>query len=195
MKARAFAIGAAVLAVVAFTVGLVLQHEANFSNDYVKEQLSAHGIRFTPVVGLLPAQKKVPCLVHNAGKLLTTGAQAECYARYQIGIDLTMVDNGKTYFQDHYNGYLERVKMYTALKADPNATKPATQTAIKTSQRADAIANDLLAGEATKGLLLTAFGFSILGERAGQAALACFLIASALALAAIVLFAMSRRRR
>ena len=30
---------------------------------------------------------------------MTTGKQAECYAKYQIGIDLGLVDNGNTYFQ------------------------------------------------------------------------------------------------
>src|SRR4051812_46229029 len=95
MKNRGLVIGAALLAVAAFAVGLVLQHESDFSNSYVKSQLVAHGIRFTPVAGLMPAQKQVPCLVHNAGKALTTGAQAECYALYQIGIDLTVVDHGK----------------------------------------------------------------------------------------------------
>jgi hypothetical protein len=195
MKNKGLAIGAAVLAVVVFAIGIVLQHESDFSNNYVKDQLTAHAIRFTPAAGLMPAQQKVPCLVHNAGKPLTTGKQAECYALYQIGIDLTMVDHGKTYFQDHYNGYLERQKMYTALKSDPNAQRPATQAVVERSQRADAIANDLLAGEATKGLLLSAYGFSILGDRAGQAATACFVIAGMLALAALALFVASRRRR
>ena len=88
-----------------------------------------------------------------------------------------------------------RQTMYAALAKDPQAKLPATQAAVQASQKADSIANDLLAGEATKGLLLTAYGFSILGDRAGQAALTCFIIAGALALAAAALLVLSRRRR
>ena len=165
MKTKGWAIGAAALAVVLLVIGLVMQNQSNFSNHYVKTQLASHGIVFTPVSQLLPAQKQQSCLVNNAGKLMTTGTQAECYALYQIGIDITQIDHGKTYFQDHYNGYLADQKMYAALKTDPQAKLPATQAAIQASQKADGIANALLAGEATKGLLLTAYGFSILGVR------------------------------
>ena len=195
MKYRGLGIGAAALAVVLLVIGLVMQNQSSFSHNYVRSQLSAHGIVFTPVSGLLPQQKKVACLVANTGKPLTTGSQAECYGLYQIGIDVTQIDHGKTYFQDHYNGYLMRQTMYTALAKDPQAKLPATQAAVQASQKADSIANDLLAGEATKGLLLTAYGFSILGDRAGQAALTCFIIAGALALAAAALLVLSRRRR
>lgn len=192
MKTKGFTIGALLSALVLLVLGAVLQNQSSFSNNYVKSQLVAHGISFTPKEGLMPSQQQIKCLVKNAGKPLKTGKQAECYALYQIGIDLTVVDNGKTYFEDHYNGYLSRVKMYDALKADPNS--PATLELVKISNRAYSIANDLLAGEATKGLLLTAYGFSILGERAGQAALACFVLAGVLLLAGIALFVRSQRK-
>src|SRR5207342_3129985 len=112
--------GAFVLAVVLLVLGLVLQNQADFSSNYVKTQFAERGITFTPVDALLPAQKKVACLVANAGKPLTTGKQAECYAKYQIGIDLTLVDNGNTYFQSHYNGYLARVAAAKALQENPD---------------------------------------------------------------------------
>jgi hypothetical protein len=195
MKTKGWAIGTAALAVVLLVVGLVLQNQSNFSNHYVKSQLASHGIVFTPVSQLLPAQKQKACLVANAGKLMTTGTQAECYAQYQIGIDMLQIDHGKSYFQGHFNGYQQDQKMYAALKADPQVKLASTRQAVQTAQQADAISNALLAGEATKGLLLTAYGFSILGVRAGQAALACFLGAGALGLAAIVLALLSRRRR
>ena len=108
MKGRGLAIGAIVLGVVVLVLGLILQNQADFSSDYVRSQLAERGITFTPVEALLPAQNEVPCLVANAGKPLTTGKQAECYAKYQIGIDLTLVDGGHTYFESHYNGYLAR---------------------------------------------------------------------------------------
>jgi hypothetical protein len=190
---RRIAIVAVVLAVVVLVLGLVLQNQANFSRDYLHDQLAEHGITFTPVANLLPEQQKIPCLVANAGKPLLTGKQAECYAKYQIGIDLTYVDGGKTYFQAHYNGYLSRVKAAAAVKAAPN--DPATAALVKAATDADRIADDLLAGEATKGLLLTGYGFSVMGHRLAQAALTCFIIAALLLLAGIVLFVISVREK
>ena len=193
MRNRGFAIGAFVLAVLVLGLGLVLQNQANFSRNYVSDELAAHGITFSPVEALLPAQKEIPCLVANAGKPLTTGEQAECYAKYQIGLDLTLVDSGKTYAQDHYNGYLSRVKAAAAVKANPNA--PETLALVQAAQQADRASDDLLAGEATRGLLLTGYGFSVMGDRIAQAAMACFVLAGLLVIAGIVLLFVPRRKR
>ena len=127
MRKAAFgvAIGLGVLASSFAVLGLVLNNQANFSKRYVHDQLAEKQITFTPVENLLPNQKTVPCLVENAGKQLVSGKQAECYAKYQIGLDLALIDNGKTYFEDHYAAYLLRVKAQQALAAAPN--DPATQ--------------------------------------------------------------------
>ena len=191
MRTRGLAIGAFVLAVVVLALGLVLQNQADFSRDYVKAQLVERGISFTPAEALLPEQQKVKCLVSNAGKPMTTGKQAECYAKYQIGIDLGLVDNGNTYFQSHYNGYLARVKAAAALEANPN--DPATLELVKQAEDASRKADDLLAGEATRGLLLAGYGFSVIGDRLAQAALVCFIVAGLLVIAGIVLLVMNRK--
>lgn len=94
------AIGLGVLTLSFAVLGLVVNNQANFSKRYVHDQLAEKQITFTPVENLLPNQKTVPCLVENAGKQLVTGKQAECYARYQIGLDLALIDNGQTYFED-----------------------------------------------------------------------------------------------
>jgi hypothetical protein len=83
-----------------------------------------------------------------------------------------MPDNGNTYFESHYNGYLARVKAATALQANP--TDPATLDLVKQADAASRKADDLLAGEATRGLLLAGYGFSVIGDRLAQAALVCF---------------------
>lgn len=158
----------------------------------MRSQFAERGITFTPVEALLPDQQKVPCLVANAGKPLTTGKQAECYAKYQIGIDLTLVDGGNTYFESHYNGYLARVKAAAAAEASPN--DPATLELVKQADEASRKADDLLAGEATRGLLLAGYGFSVIGDRLGQAAFVCFVIAGLLFIAGFVLLVMSNRR-
>jgi hypothetical protein len=188
---RAVTIGTTVLAIVVLVLGLVVHNQADFAHDYLHDQLAGQGITFTPTAGLMPAQQKIPCLIANAGKPLLTGAQAQCYAKYQIGIDLTTVDGGKTYFQAHYNGYLMRQKAAAALKAAPN--DPATAALQAQAQQADQTSNDLLAGEATQGLLLTGYGFSVMGDRLAQAATALFVLAGLLLAAAVFLFIKSLR--
>lgn len=189
---RTRAIGTSLLALAILALALIVQNQANFANDYLHDQLAEHGIIFTPTAGLLPAQQKIPCLVANAGKPLLTGGQAECYAKYQIGIDLTLVAGGQTYFQGHYNGYLMRQKALAAAKTAPN--DPATLALQTQAQQAEQTANDLLAGEATKGLLLTGYAFSVMGERLAQAAIALFILAGLLLIAGLALLIRSFRR-
>ena len=113
-----------------------------------------------------------------------SGKQAECYARYQIGLDLALIDNGKTYFEDHYAAYLLRVKAQQALAAAPN--DPATQELVQQSAQLSQKAEDIFDGETMRGLLLTAYGFSLLGDKGATAALACFIIAIVMAVGAAV---------
>jgi hypothetical protein len=177
MKKAAYgiSIGLAVLAAGFLTLGVVLKSQADFSKKYVHDQLAEKQIYFTPVENLLPNQKDVPCLVENAGKQMLSGKQAECYAKYQIGLDLLLIDNGKTYFEDHYAAYLLRVKTQQALAAKPDAAE--TQALVKQSAELSQKAEDIFDGETMRGLLLTAYGFSLLGERGATAATACFVIA------------------
>ena len=186
------AIFAVVIAVVLLALGLVLKDQADFSRDYLKSQLEAHGITFTQVDYLLPSQQDIPCLIENAGKPLTTGKQAECYAKYQIALDMDLVDNGNPYFVTHYNAYLSDVAKYSAMEADPN--DPAIPELVQASLDAHRKGDDMLAGEATSGLLLTAYGFSIIGDRLAQAALACFILAGLALVVGIVLFIRSNRK-
>jgi hypothetical protein len=189
----ALAITLGTLALGVLALGLVLQNQANFSKNYVHDQLIEKQIYFTPVAGLMPNQQQVPCLVANAGKQLLTGKQAECYARYQIGLDLLVIDNGKTYAEDHYAAYLLRLKAQDAVAKNPDA--PETAELVKQSQALSQKAEDIFDGETMRGLLLTVYGFSLIGERGGQAAVACFAIAGALVLGACIAVVVGARRR
>jgi hypothetical protein len=184
MKKAAYgiSIGLAVLAAGFLTLGLAVKSQADFSKKYVHDQLAEKQIYFTPVENLMPNQQDVPCLVENAGKQMLDGKQAECYAKYQIGLDLLVIDNGKTYFEDHYAAYLLRVKAQQALAANPDA--PETQALVKQSAEFSQKAEDIFDGETMRGLLLTAYGFSLLGERGASAAVACFVIAVVLMIGA-----------
>ena len=90
-------VGGLAIAGLLLIAGLVLTANANFANDYVTEQLSAQHITFKSADTLTDEEKAQPCLVANAGKQLTTGKQAECYANNFIGLHLQGVANGQTY--------------------------------------------------------------------------------------------------
>jgi hypothetical protein len=161
-----FSAGGVVLAGLLLVLGLILQNQANFAHDYVHDQLAAQQITFTPAAGL-KANEKSPCIVDNAGKLLTTGRQAECYANHYIAVHLSEVNDGKTYAQTS-----------SELRALPDQTSAG-------AKALSAKVDTLFRGETLRGLLLTSYGFSIFGDRAHQAALVCFGVALVLILAGI----------
>ena len=67
---------------------------------------------------------------------------------------------------------------------DPNLANLQKQLTAITAQR-----DTLFKGETLRGLLLTSFGFSVFGDKAGQAALVSYLAAALLALLSIAGFA------
>jgi hypothetical protein len=173
-----FSVGGLLVAALILVLGLVLQNQANFAKNYVHDQLAAQQITFTPADKLAP-DTQAACLISNGGQPLVTGKQAECYANNYIAVHLTAVDDGKTYSQASNDNQT----LQAQLKADPtNADLIAQQKAV--SGKVDT----LFKGETLRGLLLTSYGFSIFGERAGQAALVCFLVAGVLFLASIAGF-------
>lgn len=187
------AVGAALIGVLALTLGLVFHSQAAFSENYVHEQLVQHKISFVPVNALTAEQKKASCLVKNAGKQLANAKQAECYAKYQIGLDMLAIANGKAYSEVHYAAYLLRQKTTEALRTQPN--DPATIALVQQSSELSRQGDDLLAGETVRGLLLTAYGFGLLGERGGQAATVCFAITAVMALAIVALVPLGVRSK
>jgi len=188
-------VGSGTLGVVVLSLGLVLNNQADFSDNYVRQQLVEHKINFRPAESLTEDQKAFPCIVRNAGKQLTSAKQAECYAKYQIGYDMLKIDGGRGYSETNSEAFQLRTQAAAALKSAPD--DPATKALAQRSAELNGKANSMLAGEAVKGLLLTAYGFGLLGERGGQAALACFAIGgvSMLAMAGTFTAAGVRRRR
>ncbi|MFN8027491.1 MAG: hypothetical protein U0W40_14380 [Acidimicrobiia bacterium] len=178
-----FSAGALVLAGLLLVLGLVLQNQANFAKDYVHDQLSAQKITFTPAK-FLAEDENAPCLKENAGKPLTSGKQAECYANNYIAVHLAAINDGKTYSQSSGESRELQTKADEATKAGAaNAAELTAQ-----AKAADGKTQTLFRGETLRGLLLTSYGFSIFGERAHQAALVCFAVALVLFLASIAGF-------
>ena len=178
-----FSVGAVLLAGLLLVLGLVLQNQANFAKDYVHNQLSAQKITFTPKAGLQP-DENAPCLADYAGKALTTGKQAECYANNYIAVHLAAINDGKTYSETSGESRALSDKAAAATKAgSADATDLTTQAKVL-----DGKTQTLFRGETLRGLLLTSYGFSIFGERAQQAAWVCFAVALVLFLASIAGF-------
>lgn len=180
-----FSFGGLALAALLLILGLVMANQANFAETYVKDQLGQQKIIFTPVAFLTAEEKKSVCVVDNAGKPLITGKQAECYANEYIGLHVKGFNDGKTYSQTSGESRAMKAKAAEAKTAgSPDAAALADQAAVLAGKT-----DFLFRGETLRGLLLTSYGFSIFGERAGQAGSVAFAAALVLLLASIAGFA------
>ena len=179
-----FSIGGMALAGLLLVLGLVMTSNANFAQDYVKEQLTEQNISFKPADLLTPEEKKADCVLENAGKALTTGKQAECYANEFIGLHVTLVADGKTYAdlgtpQRELQAKVEEATTANAANLDSLTADLATITA----QR-----DTLFTGETLRGLLLTSYGFSVFGDKGAQVATVAYIAAALLLLLSIAGF-------
>jgi hypothetical protein len=176
--------GLLVAAGLLLVAGLVLTANANFANNYVADQLSQQNITFKTADTLTDEEKKADCLVANAGQLLTTGKQAECYANSFIGLHLKSTANGQTYAELGVPQSQLRTQVADAQTNNaPNLADLQKQLADVTSQR-----ETLFKGETLRGLLLTSYGFSEFGTKAGQTATIVYLAAGLMLLLAIAGF-------
>ena len=179
-----FSAGGLVLAVLLLIVGIVLTSNASFAKNYVGDQLSQQHITFATVDKLTANEKNSACLVQYAGQNMTTGKQAECYANEYIGDHLKTIGGGKTYADlGAPQSQLQQQVTAAQKNNDPNLADLQKRLATITAQR-----ETLFKGETLRGLLLTSYGFSVFGDKAGQAALVAYLAALLLALLSIAGF-------
>ena len=150
-----------VLAIVLVAAGGLLLWAHNFVDNQVHSQLAAQQIYF-PKAGSEslndPAVK--PYLSQYAGQQLVTGAQAEAYANHFIAVHINEMAGGKTYSQ-----------LSAESLANPNDTKLAGQV------------QTLFRGETLRGLLLYAWGWSVVAHIASLAAWGAFAGAAIMLLA------------
>jgi hypothetical protein len=177
----AVSVGGLVLAGLLLIAGLVLSSNASFANTYVGEQLGQQNIAFKPAAALTEEERARPCLVEYAGQKLTTGKQAECYANDFIGLHLQDTADGKTYAElgAPQADLREQIAEAEASNA-ANLAQLQAQLA-EVSQARDTV----FKGETLRGLLLTSYGFSEFGTKAGQAAAVAYGAAALLALLAL----------
>ena len=166
------------LAGVLAVLGLVMTGNADFARAYVRDQLTQSHIRFGSLDALTEEEKRSECLVRYAGQAVTTGKQAECYANDFIGLHLKEVAHGQTYAD---LGTQHRALLTQVARAQA-ANDPALPDLQKQLATVSGVRNTLFQGETSRALLLTSFGFSDLGAKAGQAGQAAYAAAGLLAL-------------
>lgn len=182
--------GGGVIALLLLLLSVILTNQASFARGYVKQQLGEQRITFAAAAELSPEERSwkpgSACLVENAGKPLETGGQAECYANYYIALHMRQAATKAGYGWDNET-YATMGGIQKALRADIAAAKEASDAAKAADlQRALDTATSLRTtfqtGETLRGLLLTSFGFSIFGEKAGLAADTAFAMTGLMAL-------------
>jgi hypothetical protein len=179
-----FSLGGAGIAVLLLAIGLVLSSNAAFANNYVHDQLSEQGIVFPALDDLNEVERQSECLVEYAGQQMTTGKQAECYANDFIGLHLGNIAGGMSYAELGGPESELRAQVAAAEQADDPALADLQQELAQVSRQRDTV----FKGETLRGLLLTSYGFSEFGVKAGQAAVVAFLAAGLMALLAIAGF-------
>jgi uncharacterized membrane protein len=134
-------------------VGILAVVGGNYDKQVVRDQLVPQKIFFPPAnsPALLPGIKQY------AGQQLVNGAQAKAYANNFINVHLSKVAAGQTYAQ-----------VSTAALAAPTDTKLAAQKAT------------LFQGESLRGLLLNAWGWSLVGTIATLAGFLLIALGAAL---------------
>ena len=176
--------GGLLVAVILVALEFAMATQYSFAQGYVKEELGAQKITFTAADKLTDAEKNwkpgSACLTTYGGELLQTGAQAECYAKYYIAVH--MDTSAKTAgFPGATYATLGGIR--TGLSADIAAAKAKgdTAAAADTQKKLDAatsLRTTMQTGETLRGLLLTVYGFSVLGEMAGLASNLLFALAA-----------------
>lgn len=178
-----FAVGGIAVALILVVLGAFVYGQYQFSSDYVKQELSAQKITFTAADKLSQEEKTWKagsvCLVNFAGQTMETGAQAECYASYYIALHMeTSAVNagfpGATYATLGATQTDLRNQIAAAKAKSDQATVDATQ---KKLDAAASLRTTMQTGETLRGLLLTTYGFSVIGQIAGYAAYALFALA------------------
>ena len=131
--------------------GGLLMWGGNFAKGMVHDQLRDQKISFPAKGSAALDPKEFPGLQRYAGQAVDSGPKAKAYANQFIGTHLKSVANGMTYSEAS-----------TASRANPNDAKLKGQV------------DTLFKGETLRGLLLYAWGWSVVGSIAVWVAIAAF---------------------
>jgi hypothetical protein len=174
-------VGGVVLVIVLAVAGALLMFGYSFANNYVHTQLAQQQITFPtaaafkhPVPGSEITPSMIPAVSHYAGQQLLTGQQAEVYANDFINVHLGEIGGGKTYSE-----------LSAEAMALPKGSAAYTA--------AEAKVQTVFQGTTLRGLLLEAYGFSLIAEIAFWCAIAAFALAGIMAVLVGFGFAHARR--
>jgi hypothetical protein len=147
-------------------IGILAVVGGHYDKQVVRDQLAPQKIFF-------PKPATNPGLSAYAGQQVLTGKQAKLYAQKQIGVDLTKVAGGKTYSQVSAEWIAGGMK---------NATLASERTTLFT-------------GETLNGLLLGAWGWSVIGTIATLAGFILILLGAVLFLLPLANWQLNLRGR
>jgi hypothetical protein len=147
-------------------VGALALVGGHYDKQVVRDQLAPQKIFF-------PKPATNPALAAYAGQQVLTGKQAKLYAQKQIGVDLTKVAGGKTYSQISAEWIAGGMK---------NTTLAGERTT-------------LFMGETLNGLLLNAWGWSVIGMIATLAGWILILLGAVLFLLPLANWQVNLRHR
>lgn len=171
-----FASGGLVVAVLLAVLGYAIQTQYQFATDYAATELGAQKIVFTAADKLTDEEKNwkagSACLVTYAGQAMTTGAQAECYAKYYIALHMENSAEAAGFPGATY-ATLGTTRTDLSAQIAAAKTKGDTTGAADLQKKLDSatsLRTTMQTGETLRGLLLTVYGFSVIGEKAGLAA-------------------------
>jgi hypothetical protein len=173
-------VGGIVVVLVLAVAGSLLLVGYNFANNYVHTQLAEQQITFPSAAafahpdGQEITESMVPSVSQYAGQQLLTGQQAEVYANDFISVHLNNIGGGKTYAQ-----------LSAEAMALPKGSAAYTA--------AEAKAQTVFQGTTLRGLLLEAYGFSLIATIAFWCAIAAFALAAVMAVLVLLGFAHARR--
>jgi hypothetical protein len=180
-------VGFGLIAALVFAIaGGLLTWGANFSNDYVHDELSSQNVFFPDEASLVEEGRDD--LVKYADEQVTTGAQAEAYASY-IGGHLDGIADGQTYSEIDDSGAAQAVEDAEASGASEAEIAELQATADQLKGQRDT----LFKGETLRGLLLSSYAWSTIGRIAGIAAWVAY--AGAVVLAGLVVAGLVHLRR
>jgi hypothetical protein len=166
--------------IVLAVAGALLMFGYSFANNYVHTQLAEQQITFPSAAafahpdGQEITKSMTPTVSQYAGQQLLTGAQAQVYANNFIGVHLQGIGGGKTYSQ-----------LSAEALALPKGSPAYTA--------AEAKAQSVFQGTTLRGLLLEAYGFSLIALIALWCAIAAFALAGVMAVLVGLGFAHARR--
>ncbi len=156
-----------VATLVLVAAGGLLMWGAGFSSDYVHDELASQNV-FFPTKAELTEEGRTD-LVDRAGEQVTTGSAAQDYAGY-IGGHLEGIADGKTYSEIDDRGAAAAVT--AAVESGASEAEVAELQA--TADQLKGQRETLFKGETLRGLLLSAYAWSVVGMIAGIAAWVLF---------------------